>query len=45
MSIREITSRMTQQHRANKQERDLARAIMSAPTLATRQELLTLVGR
>ena len=45
MSIRQITQRLAQQHRANKQERDLNRAIMSAPTLATRQELLSLVGR
>ena len=45
MSIRQITSRLAQQHRANKQERDIARAIMNAPTLATRQELLALVGR
>ena len=45
MSIRTITSRLAQQHRANKQERDLARAIMNAPTQATRQELLALVGR
>ena len=45
MSIRQITNRLAQQHRVNKQERDLARAIMNAPTVATRQELLSLVGR
>ena len=44
-TLREITARMTQQHRETKQERDLARAIGNAPTHAAREELLALLGR
>ena len=45
MSISAITHRLAQHRRRARDEREIASAISHAPTPASRQELLTLLGR
>ncbi len=45
MSITAITHKLAEQRRRARDERQLARVLEHAPTPASRQELLTLLGR
>lgn len=45
MSLRTITRRLSESHRRNAQQRALVRAISSAPTPASRAELMALLSR
>ena len=45
MRITRLKNRLAQHHRTARQQRELYRAIDAAPTPASRQELLALLGR
>ena len=45
MTVRDLTTRFAEHHRDHRQQRELQRALESAPTAASRQELLAALAR